>query len=60
MKSHRVYYFLFLMALSVTTVSTGCARKSGCAAIEQTTKANTKKKPKADQHLFGKKMRKKM
>jgi hypothetical protein len=48
------------MALSATVVSTGCARKSGCAAIEQTTKPNTKKNPKASQHLFGKKMRKKM
>jgi len=60
MKSHRVYFFLILMALSATVVSTGCARKSGCAAIEQTTKPNTKKNPKASQHLFGKKMRKKM
>ena len=57
MKGLRVYLFLLLFALCASFTLTSCARKSGCHAIEQTTKPTTKKNPKAKTHLFGKKMR---
>jgi hypothetical protein len=64
MKQHRVYFLVILMSLSLSFISTGCARKSGCAAIEKSTKTALKKngKPrhKASSGLFDKKTRRKM
>ena len=60
MKGHRVYWLLLVFTLLLAFTTTSCARKSGCHAIEQTTKPTTKKNPKAQQHLFGKKMRRKV
>jgi len=64
MKQPRVYYLVILMSLSLSFISTRCARKSGCAAIEQTTKTalkkNGKPRQKAASNLFGKKTRRKM
>ncbi|WP_157472349.1 hypothetical protein [Neolewinella persica] len=52
------------MMASLTLISTGCARKSGCAAIEQTVKTKVRKngqpKKKASSGLFDKKTRRKM
>jgi hypothetical protein len=52
------------MVASLTFISSGCARKSGCAAIEQTVKTKVKKngqpKKKASTGLFDKKTRRKM
>lgn len=58
MKFPRVYLFLFLLLLATAVSTTGCARKSGCHAIEQTTKPPKKQKTKT--HLFGKKTRRRM
>ncbi|MEO0732216.1 MAG: hypothetical protein AAFZ52_05240 [Bacteroidota bacterium] len=64
MKQSRVYFFALLLLLASGLVFTGCARKSGCAAIENTTKPRIKKngkaKGKASSNLFDKKTRKKM
>jgi len=64
MKQLRVYFLAILILASFSFVFTGCARKSGCAAIENTTKPNLKKngkpKGKASTHLFDKKTRRKM
>jgi len=64
MKQLRVYFLAILILASFSFVFTGCARKSGCAAIENTTKPNMKKngkaKRKASSHLFDKKTRRKM
>jgi hypothetical protein len=64
MKQHRVYFLAILMVASLTFISTGCARKSGCAAIESTVKTKVKKngqpKKKASSGLFDKKTRRKM
>lgn len=64
MKQLRVYFFIILMGLSVSFISTGCARKSGCAAIEYTVKPQVRKngqpKKKASTGLFDKKTRRKI
>lgn len=64
MKLLRVYFLSILMGLSLSFAFTGCARKSGCAAIEYTVKPMVKKngqpKKKASSGLFDKKTRKKM
>ncbi len=64
MKQLRVYYLVILISCSFTLVSTGCARKSGCLAIEKTTKTalkkNGKPRKKASSGLFDKKTRRKM
>lgn len=64
MKQLRVYYLVILIAASFTFISTGCARKSGCLAIEKTTKTalkkNGKPRKKASSGLFDKKTQRKM
>jgi len=63
MKQSRVYLLALLLCLTCTVSMQSCARKSGCAAIENTVKPNLKKSGKAkgkSSQLFGKKMRKKM
>jgi|GEM_PF-3181271 len=64
MKQLRVYYLVILISFSFALVSTGCARKSGCLAIEKTTKTALKKngtpRKKASSGLFNKKTRRKM
>ncbi|MFK8165079.1 MAG: hypothetical protein AB8H12_21725 [Lewinella sp.] len=64
MKQLRVYFLAILIMASFSFITTGCARKSGCAAIEQTVKTKVKKngqpKKKATSGLFDKKTRRKM
>lgn len=64
MKQLRVYYLVILISFSFTFIFSGCARKSGCLAIEKTTKTalkkNGKPRQKASSGLFDKKTRRKM
>ena len=64
MLNFRVYW-LFALFLTICCLAfAGCARKSGCAAVEQTVAPKLRKdgkpKRKTQTHLFDKRARRKM
>ncbi|MCP9236959.1 hypothetical protein [Lewinella sp. JB7] len=53
MKNRSVYpVFLILLGFAVL-FSSGCNRKSGCAALDKTVKTDSKKKRSGNRDLFG-------
>ncbi|MBC6992643.1 hypothetical protein QWY85_02565 [Neolewinella lacunae] len=64
MKQSKVYLFSLLLFVGIPLISTGCARKSGCAAIQSTVRQDLRKdgtpKQKSSSSLFDKKTTRKM